>query len=120
MTNYRLIMHLLLAGNSYREIQTRCGAAHATIAKARKTRDHHHITTPTQLDGYHDDDLHTLIGDWRMNLSGEFVPITMDTVIPARTGRKKTPLNVLWADYLTVPAAGLRHYSYERFRQLVA
>lgn len=120
MTNYRLIMHLLLAGNSYREIQARCGAAHATIAKARKTLDHHHITTPTQLDGYHDDDLHTLIGDRRMHLSGEFVPITMDTVIAARTGRKKTPLNVLWADYLTLPSAGLRHYSYERFRQLVA
>lgn len=120
MTNYRLIMHLLLGGSSYRTIQARCGAAHATIAKARKALDHHQVTTPAQLDGYNDDDLHALIGDGRMTLSGEFVPLDMDTVITARTGRKKTPLNVLWAKYLTLPVpAGLRHYSYERFRQLV-
>ncbi|MGD7003886.1 IS21 family transposase [Corynebacterium halotolerans] len=119
MTNYRLIMQLLLGGSSYRDTQARCGAAHATIAKARKTLDHHKITTPAQLDGYHDDDLHALVGDGRMSLRGEFVPIDMDTVLAARTGRKKTPLNILWADYLTVPSAGLRHYSYERFRQLV-
>lgn len=119
MTNYRLIMRLLLAGSSYREIQARCGVAHATIAKARKTLDHHQITTPAQLDGLHDDDLHCLVGDGRMTVAGEFVPIDLDTVIAARTGRKKTPLNVLWADYLTLPSTGLRHYSYERFRQLV-
>ena len=120
MTNYRLIMRLLLAGSSYREIQARCGVAHATIAKARKTLDHHQLTTPAQLDGLHDDDLHCLVGDGRMTVAGEFVPIDLDTVIAARTGRKKTPLNVLWADYLTLPSTGLRHYSYERFRQLVA
>ncbi len=42
-----------------------------------------------------------------MTVAGEFVPIDMGTVITARTGRKKTPLNVLWADYLTLPAGGL-------------
>lgn len=120
MANYRLIMHLLLAGSSYRTIQARCGAAHATIAKATKPLDEYRITTPAQLDGYHDDDLAALVGDGRMTVTGEFVIIDMDTVIAARTGRKKTPLNVLWADYLTLPAPeGLRHYSYERFRQLV-
>lgn len=120
MTNYRLIMQLLLAGSSYRTIQARCGAAHATIAKAGKALDHHHITTHAQLEGLPDDDLAALVGDGRMTVAGEFVPIDMDTVIAARTGRKKTPLNVLWADYLTLPAPeGLRHYSYERFRQLV-
>lgn len=121
MTNYRLIMQLLLGGSSYRTIQAHCSAAHATIAKARKTLDHHQITTYAQLDGYNDDDLHALVGDGRMTVAGEFVTIDMDKVISARTGRKKTPLNILWADYLTLPAAGnLRHYSYERFRQLVA
>lgn len=113
-------MQLLLDGSSYRTIQAHCGAAHATIAKARKALDHHRITTQAQLDAYNDDGLGALVGDGRMTVSGEFVTIDMDKVITARTGRKKTPLNVLWADYLALPAAeGLRHYSYERFRQLV-
>lgn len=120
VTNYRLIMHLLLGGSSYRMIQARCGAAHATIAKATKTLEECRITTSAQLDGYNDDDLAALVGDGRMTMAATFVPIDFDTVVTARTGRKKTPLNVLWADYLTLPAAeGLRHYSYERFRQLI-
>lgn len=45
MTNYQLIMTLLLQGNSYRTIQARCGAAHATISKARKALDRNNITT---------------------------------------------------------------------------
>jgi hypothetical protein len=47
-----------------------------TIAKARRTLDHHYITTPAQLDDYHDNDLHTLVGGQPMDLSGEFIPIT--------------------------------------------
>ena len=70
MANYRLIMHLLLAGSSYRTIQARCGAAHATIAKATKPLDEYRITTPAQLDGYHDDDLAALVGDGRMTVTG--------------------------------------------------
>lgn len=120
MTNYQLIMTLLLQGNSYRTIQARCGAAHATISKARKALDRNNITTEAQILGYSTDDLIILIGDGRTATSDEYVPIDIDSAITARTGRKKTPLNVLWATYLNQPAApGLRHYSYERFRQLV-
>lgn len=120
MTKYRLIMSLLLDARSYRTIQAHCGAAHATIAKAKKTLDAHRITTQAQLDGYSDDELLALVGDGRMAAAGDFVTIDMDAVITARTGRTKTPLNVLWSTYLKVPAPqGLRHYSYERFRQLV-
>lgn len=120
MTNYELIMTLLLQGSSYRTIQAQCGAAHATIAKARKALDQHAITTQQQLEGCSDDDLVAMIGDGRATTAGEFVTIDVDTAITARTGRKKTPLNVLWANYLNQPAPeGLRHYSYERFRQLI-
>lgn len=120
MTNYQLIMTLLLRGNSYRTIQAHCGAAHATIAKARKALDQHNLTTGAQIMGHSNEDLALMIGDGRATTAGEFVTIDIDTIIKARTGRKKTPLNVLWANYLNIPAPeGLRHYSYERFRQLV-
>lgn len=120
MTNYQLIMTLLLRGNSYRTIQAHCGAAHATIAKARKALDQHNLTTEAQIMGHSNEYLALMIGDGRATTAGEFVTIDIDTIIKARTGRKKTPLNVLWANYLNIPAPeGPRHYSYERFRQLV-
>src|SRR5699024_9720740 len=115
VTNYQLIMTLLLRGNSYRTIQAHCGAAHATIAKARKALDQHNLTTEAQIMGHSNEDLALMIGDGRATTAGEFVTIDIDTIIKARTGRKKTPLNVLWANYLNIPAPeGLRHYSYER------
>ena len=106
MVNYRLIMGLLLEGTSYRDIQSRCGAAHATTAKARKALNEHAITTHTQLAGYSDDELTMLIGDGRLSTSEDYVPIDVTAVLKARTGRKKTPLNVLWSNYLTLPATG--------------
>ena len=120
MVNYRLVMQLLLDGCSYREIHTRHQVSHSTTAKAKKALDDNNITTGQQLEGCSEDDLAAMIGDGRAATTGEFVTIDIDTIIKARTGRKKTPLNVLWANYLNIPAPeGLRHYSYERFRQLV-
>lgn len=120
MVNYRLVMQLLLDGCSYREIHTRHQVSHSTTAKAKKALDDNKITTGQQLEGCSDDDLAAMIGDGRAATAGEFVTIDVDTAIKARTGRKKTPLNVLWANYLNQPAPeGLRHYSYERFRQLI-
>ncbi len=44
-----------------------------------------------------------------------------ESTVKARTGRVKQTLQVLWARYTTTPAQpGQRHYSYDRFRQLVA
>ncbi len=57
MTNYQLIMTLLLRGNSYRTIQAHCGAAHATIAKARKALDQHNLTTEAQIMGHSNEEL---------------------------------------------------------------
>lgn len=120
MVKYRLVMQLLLKGCSYREIHARHKVSHSTIAKARKALDDNKITTAEQLDGCSDDDLVSFIGDRRTISAEEFVAIDIDAAIKARTGRKKTPLNVLWSIYLNQPTPeGLKHYSYERFRQLV-
>ncbi|MDP9831588.1 IS21 family transposase [Trueperella abortisuis] len=120
MTDYRLIIKLLLQGLSYRQIQQRCGAAQATIAKARKAIDSHGITSEL-LESLDDSAITDLIGDGRLVVADDFVGIDFDVVIKARTGRNKTPLRVLWSTYLDQPAPrGLKFYSYERFRQLVA
>ncbi|MGY6463145.1 hypothetical protein ACXIUA_04340 [Corynebacterium sp. UMB8791] len=59
--------------------------------------------------------------DRRSSGQGEFVPIDFGAIVKARTGRTKQTLQVLWARYTTGPGqAGQRHYSYDRFRQLVA
>lgn len=113
-------MTLLLQGNSYRTIQARCGATHATIAKGRKALNRHNITTEAQVLGYSTDELFALIDDGRTTTSDEYVPIDFATAITVRIGRKKIPFNVLWATYLNQPTApGRRHCSYERFRQLI-
>ena len=121
MVDYRLIMKLSLQGRSYRQIQQQCGAAHATIAKARKALDSHGITSVSALADLSDAVIAELVGDGRVVAPGEFVQIDFAAVIKARSGRNKTPLRVLWSNYLNQTAVpGQRFYSYERFRQLVS
>lgn len=121
MTNYRLIMKLLLQGRSYRQIQNLSGAASATISKARKALDSHGITSAEDLAKVSDATISELIGDGRLVVSEDFADIDFEAVIEARRGRDKTPLRVLWSNYLGQPtAADVKFYSYERFRQLVS
>ncbi|TWT16864.1 IS21 family transposase [Corynebacterium canis] len=121
MVDYRKVMRLALDKVPYRVISAQTGAAPATISKAVKAMASQGITSVEQIRGLSDEDLARIVGDRRRAVSDKFVPIDMDAVIAARTGRKKTPLNVLWASYVEQPAPiGLRHYSYERFRQIVA
>lgn len=121
MVDYRLIMKLLLQGRSYRQIQQQCGAAQATIAKARKALDANGISSVSDLEVMSNAAVAELVGDGRLVASDEFVDIDFSAVVKARSGRNKTPLRVLWSNYLDSPALpGRRFYSYERFRQLVA
>ena len=121
MTNYRLIMTLLIKQVPYREIQTRLRTSPSTIAKARALLDTHGITTLADLNSWSDEDLTGLTQDGRLLVPDQFLPLDLDGVINARIGRYKTPLRVLWATYMQTPnPEGLRRYSYERFRQLVA
>lgn len=121
MTNYRLIMTLLIKQVPYREIQSRLRTSPSTIAKARAMLDTHDITSLADLNSWSDEDLAGLTQDGRLLVPDQFLPLDLDQVINARIGRYKTPLRVLWAAYMQIPnPEGLRRYSYERFRQLVA
>lgn len=120
MVDYRQVMRLLLRGESYRLIQARTGAAPATISKAKKSMDAHGIVDEAQVNDLNSEDLPKMVGDKRSIAFSDFVPIDFDEVAAERVGRKKTPLNVLWSNYVATPAGpGQRHYSYERFRQNV-
>ncbi|WP_253255159.1 hypothetical protein [Corynebacterium striatum] len=79
------------------------------------------FSTVEQVAALTDNELDELFVDKRSTGQGEFVPIDFEKVVKARTGRTKQTLQVLWARYTTTPAGpGQRHYSYDRFRQLVA
>lgn len=121
MTDYRLVMSLLLQGRSYRQIEAIAGCSHRTIARARKVIDDHQLTSLNQVQGLSTQRLDELFADGRKTGSELFVDFDVAQVVAARTGRKKPTLRVLWATYLDTPATGGRgHYSYERFRQIVA
>lgn len=121
MADYRLVMSLLVRGYSYREIEAMAGCSHRTIAKARKAVDERGLTTVEQVEGLGAEDLDELFTDGRKASSELFVEVDVDAVVNARLGRKKPPLKVLWARYLDTDApAGVRHYGYERFCQIVA
>lgn len=114
-------MRMALEGASYREIHARTLASHSTISKLRKVLLSKKISSCEQLDLLTDTDLAELIGDGRLQVSDEFIDIDLDSVVKARTGRNKTPLRVLWSNYLDQPGLpGRKFYSYERFRQLVS
>lgn len=121
MTDYRQLMLLLIEKRSYREIVARQGCSQRTIAKVRRVLDEQQLVSIAQVEALTLEDIDGLFSDGRKSVAGGFVPVNIDQVVQARLGRKKPPLKVLWAKYLQTEApAGLRHYGYERFCQIVA
>lgn len=121
MTDYRQLMRLVLEKVPYRQIAARQGCSQRTIAKVRRVLDEHHLISTTQIEVLSLEDIDRLFSDGRKSVTGEFVPVDIDKVVAARLGRKKPPLKVLWARYLESDApAGVQHYGYERFCQIVA
>lgn len=121
MTDYRQLMRLLLQQRPYREIAARLSCSQRTIAKARHVLEQEHLDHVSQVEALTAEDLDRLFSDGRKSVTGEFVAINIEQIVSARLGRKKPPLKVLWARYLQTDApAGVRHYGYERFCQLVA
>ena len=58
--------------------------------------------------------------DGRKAASEQFVGFDAARLVKQRTGKQKIPLKVLWARYLETDATpGQRHYSYQRFCQIV-
>ena len=121
MADYRRIMTLLLQQRPYRQIEVMAGCSHRAIARARRVLDAERLSTAAQIEALTVEDLDRLFADGRKTVSGEFVPVDVDKVVAARVGRKKPPLKVLWARYLTsgqdVP--GARFYGYDRFCEIV-
>ena len=121
MTDYRLVMGLLVQGYAYRQIEAMAGCSHRAIARARRVLDEEGFTTREQVDGLSLEDIDRLFADGRRSVVEEFVPVDIEKVVAARLGRNKPPLKVLWARYLETDApAGARLYGYERFCQIVA
>ena len=120
MADYRQVMTLLLQGRAYRQIESMAGCSHRTIARAARVLEEEVLSTPEQVGALSVEELDRLFADGRKSAAGQFVPVDIDKVVKARLGRKKPPLKVLWAQYLADDApAGLRHYGYERFCQIV-
>ena len=114
-------MTLLIKQRSYRQIEQQLGCSHRAIARANHTLRTCGFSTVEHVAALTDNELDELFVDKRSTGQGEFVPIDFEKVVKARTGRTKQTLQVLWARYTTTPAGpGQRHYSYDRFRQLVA
>ncbi|OFT86462.1 IS21 family transposase [Corynebacterium sp. HMSC29G08] len=121
MTDYRAVMTLLIKKRSYRQIEDQLGCSHRAISRANQALRSLGLTTAQQVAALTNDELDEIFVDKRTSGQGEFVPIDFDAVVKARTGRTKQTLQVLWARYTTTAAQpGQRHYSYDRFRQLVA
>lgn len=120
-TDYRLVMSLLVQGHPYRVIEAMAGCSHSTIARARRVLNAEGLDTVVQVEGLSAEEVDRLFADGRKAGTGRFVPVDIEAVIAARLGRKKPPLKVLWARYLQTEApAGVGHYGYERFCQIVA
>ena len=120
MADYRHVMTLLLQGYPYRQIEAMAACSHRSIAKARRVLEQEALSTLEQVEALSVEDVDRLFSDGRKSVAGQFVPVDIEKVTAARLGRKKPPLKVLWARYLRVEApAGVRHYGYERFCQIV-
>lgn len=120
MTDYRLVMSLLLQDRSYRDIEAIAGCSHRTIAKAKKVCHDHGLNATSQVDVLSAEEIDALFADGRKTPSEEFVAFDVAAIVKKRTGKKKLPLRVLWANYLdTDGSPGQRHYSYQRFCQIV-
>lgn len=120
MTDYRLVMSLLLQDRSYRDIEAIAGCSHRTVAKAKKVCHEHGLTATSQVEALSVEEIDALFTDGRKTPSKEFVAFDVAAAVKKRTGKKKLPLRVLWANYLdTDGTPGQRHYSYQRFCQIV-
>lgn len=121
MTDYRLVMSLLIQNMSYRQIESLAACSHTTIARAKKICRDHNLTTTAQIKELGAEDIDALFTDGRKTPSAEFVAFDVAATVKKRTGSHKPPLRVLWADYLDTDAGpGQRHYSYQRFCQIIA
>ncbi|WP_298693860.1 hypothetical protein [uncultured Corynebacterium sp.] len=65
--------------------------------------DAHGIVDEAQVNDLNSEDLPKMVGDKRSIAFSDFVPIDFDAVAAERVGRKKTPLNVLWSNYVATP-----------------
>ena len=120
MTDYRLVMSLLLQDRSYRDIEAIAGCSHRTIAKAKKVCHEHGLTATSQVEALSVEEIDALFTDGRKTPSKEFVAFDVAAAVKKRTGKNKLPLRVLWANYLdTDGTPGQRHYSYQRFCQII-
>ena len=120
MTDYRLVMSLLLQDRSYRDIEAIAGCSHRTIAKAKKVCREHGLTAVDQVEALSGEEIDALFTDGRKTPSAEFVAFDVAATVKKRTGKNKLPLRVLWANYLDSEGSpGQRHYSYQRFCQIV-
>ena len=120
MTDYRLVMSLLLQDRSYRDIEAIAGCSHRTIAKAKKVCREHGLTAVDQIEALSGEEIDALFTDGRKTPSAEFVAFDVAATVKKRTGKNKLPLRVLWANYLDSEGSpGQRHYSYQRFCQIV-
>lgn len=120
MTDYRLVMSLVLQDRSYRDIEAIAGCSHRTIAKARKVCRDQGLAAMSQIEALTAEEIDGLFADGRKSASGEFVAFDVAAVVKKRSGKKKLPLRVLWANYLDAEGApGQRHYSYQRFCQII-
>ena len=57
MTDYRLVMLLLMQRWSYRQIEARAGCSHATIAKAKQICEDHGFETVADIEQLTAEDL---------------------------------------------------------------
>jgi len=113
-------MSLLLQNRSYRDIEAIAGCSHRTIAKAKKVCDDHGWTATTQIDALGAEEIDALFADGRKGPSEEFIAFDVTATVTKRSGKKKLPLRVLWANYLESEGSpGQRHFSYQRFCQIV-
>ncbi|MBB1031441.1 IS21 family transposase [Dietzia sp. SLG310A2-38A2] len=113
-------MSLLLQDRSYRDIEAIAGCSHRTIAKAKKVCHDHGLTATSQVEALSGEEIDALFTDGRKTPSEEFVAFDVAATVKKRTGKKKLPLRVLWANYLdTAGSPGQRHYSYQRFCQII-
>lgn len=120
MTDYRLILRLILRGKSYREIHSQAGCSNRTIAKAKTVATTHHLTSPNDLDAYSDERIHSWFVDRRRTISEEFLTPDFEGIIQARRFEAKPSLKKLWLDYCATDTDDTtRHYGFDRFRELI-
>ena len=65
MTDYRLVMSLLLQNRSYRDIEAIAGCSHRTIAKAASVCHDQGLTATTQIDALGAEEIDGLFADGR-------------------------------------------------------